>query len=410
MNILVVTNLYPPYYIGGYELGCSRVVEDLRRRGHEVKVLTSTHGVNSPLVDGDVYRWIPVNIRFRTNRSLGRLFQFFWFDHCGRRVFRKLYDTFKPDIVYVWNMVHLPVSIVFLAQSLQAPVHFYVSDKWLANWERDGWYKVYLKINSLRFSVVKEFLKGLFHDSMSLFDRGLRLTNVQFISKFIKDDLQKTGKVLENPDVIHWGIDEKIFRYKERSEKRNLKLLYVGQVVEHKGVYILIEALNILVNEYGFKEILLSIAGEGFYQEYLQRLKQEVHTYKLEGNVLFMGFLSGDDLVAVYQNHDVLVFSSIWEEPFGIVLIEALSSGLGIVATGTGGSSEIINPGEDALTYSPEDPRDCANQIRQLYEDRTLLDTMRLAGRHTVEKRFRFDQMMDQVEDALQPGHLQSQQ
>src|SRR5436190_17861800 len=46
MKILVLTNLYPPHYVGGYELHCQTVVKALRKRGHEIAVLTSDHGVD----------------------------------------------------------------------------------------------------------------------------------------------------------------------------------------------------------------------------------------------------------------------------------------------------------------------------------------------------------------------------
>jgi glycogen(starch) synthase len=45
MKILVLTNLYPPHYVGGYELRCAAITEALRQHGHEVNVLTSNHGV-----------------------------------------------------------------------------------------------------------------------------------------------------------------------------------------------------------------------------------------------------------------------------------------------------------------------------------------------------------------------------
>src|SRR5215211_6131335 len=58
LRVVVVTNYYPPYFIGGYELGCRDVVEALKSRGHQVRVLTSTYQVDQPQTDGEVYRWL----------------------------------------------------------------------------------------------------------------------------------------------------------------------------------------------------------------------------------------------------------------------------------------------------------------------------------------------------------------
>ncbi|MFQ5772284.1 MAG: hypothetical protein ACE5HX_17245, partial [bacterium] len=71
MRILVISNLYPPYFVGGYELGCRDVVDGLKARGHHVKVLTSTYGVNKPEHDSEVYRWLQSDLGWNT-RSLTR--------------------------------------------------------------------------------------------------------------------------------------------------------------------------------------------------------------------------------------------------------------------------------------------------------------------------------------------------
>ena len=55
MRILVVSNLYPPHIIGGYELGCRDIVEALKRRGHELLVLTSDYGIGKRGVEPGVW-------------------------------------------------------------------------------------------------------------------------------------------------------------------------------------------------------------------------------------------------------------------------------------------------------------------------------------------------------------------
>ena len=64
MRILTLSNLYPPHYVGGYELRCGKVVEALRRRGHSVEVLTSNHGVGGdrpPAEDNSVNRSLRIH-------------------------------------------------------------------------------------------------------------------------------------------------------------------------------------------------------------------------------------------------------------------------------------------------------------------------------------------------------------
>lgn len=388
MRILIISNFYPPHYIGGYELGCCRVVEALRSRGYDVKVLTSTYGVKAPCNDKDVYRVLPINIRFRSNRSLKRLIEFFWFDYLGRKAFSRIQREYRPDVVYVWNMVHLPISMVMLAQAMGVPVYFYISDKWFSVWEQDGWYKFYK-----HFPLLRVFFKT----SSALFDRGLKMENIQFNSHFIESTVKNTGKKIISSQVIHWGIDEGVFTFKPRLTVARSRLLYVGQIVEHKGVHIVIEALHVLVHDKGLKDVTLSIVGHG-NEAYIKRLKELVSSFKLEAHVDWKGFVKSDALPRVYQEHDILIFSSLWEEPFSITLVEALSSGLAVVSTMTGGTGEILKPGANALSYAATDPKACADQVALLIQDQNLYEQLRLNARRTIEGEFRFKGMIDKIE------------
>lgn len=58
MKILFLSNLYPPHHIGGYGMLCLEVVEGLAKRGHDVTVLTSNHGVDEEITEGYVHRWL----------------------------------------------------------------------------------------------------------------------------------------------------------------------------------------------------------------------------------------------------------------------------------------------------------------------------------------------------------------
>src|SRR6185312_5590282 len=101
MKILVVTNLYPPQHVGGYELGCRDVVEKLRGRGHEVRVLTSDFrngNTENPLAEKDIERALQFNFGLSSA------------PHDKRAECRKLSGVirqFSPDVVYFWNQAGL---------------------------------------------------------------------------------------------------------------------------------------------------------------------------------------------------------------------------------------------------------------------------------------------------------------
>src|ERR1044071_7408186 len=121
LKICVVTNYYPPFFIGGYELGCRDIVEALKARGHQVRVLTSTYRVDHPQTDGEVYRMLKLSQWWTPNR-LGDLAGIFRKEKMNQRAFRQLCREFEPDIVYVWNPVGISLSIVSVAQQLGLPL------------------------------------------------------------------------------------------------------------------------------------------------------------------------------------------------------------------------------------------------------------------------------------------------
>src|SRR5205085_6074311 len=100
MRILVLSNFYPPHFIGGYELGCREVVEGLRVRGHELFVLTSDYGVSTNTTpEPNLLRRFrlgkyPEQARLKV-RAVGR--------H-NLDEFRKAVASFQPDIIYAWKL------------------------------------------------------------------------------------------------------------------------------------------------------------------------------------------------------------------------------------------------------------------------------------------------------------------
>jgi glycosyltransferase involved in cell wall biosynthesis len=121
----------------------------------------------------------------------------------------------------------------------------------------------------------------------------------------------------------------------------------------------------------------------------------------LEEAVSFRGRLPRAEIVALYHDHDVLVFPSVWNEPFGITILEAMACGLPVVATGTGGSGEIVRDGENALVFAPGDAAACARQVGRLMEDDALFERVRRNARESVERHFTLERTIEQIEEGL---------
>jgi L-malate glycosyltransferase len=170
--------------------------------------------------------------------------------------------------------------------------------------------------------------------------------------------------------VIPNWVDLAKFPFKPHAPHTHLVLGLLGQISPHKGHDDAIEALRILGQGYR-----LIIAGQGA-PKYIMSLKAKATGL----SVKLAGFVSLPDF---FEMIDVLLVPS-WEEPFGIVLLEAMASGVPVIASASGGPLEIIRPGE-GLLVPPRDARSLANAVREI---EPMRESIARAARLRVEKAY----------------------
>ena len=397
MRILVLTNFYPPHYVGGYELGCRDVVEGLRARGYDVRVLTSTYKVDKPSRRHGVYRWLETD--FESDGNSSGFLRLLRKELTNRWAFKHACRSFRPDVIYAWNITHISVSNLLMAQQMGLPVYYFVSDHWLSRWEDDLWI---LKTRSdprrRHRKLAWYLLRPLLRASGLCPEGSLDLSHTQFVSRFLKQSAIESGKLATGSEVIHWGID--IDRFSANGVSRDpSKLLYVGQITAHKGVRTAVETLKLVRERYGRDKATLTVVGGPDYDGEIERL---VRSHGLESYVRFTGLIPRERLPEIYKEHGTLIFPSVWGEPFSITLLEAMSSGLAVVSTNTGGSAELLADGVNALTFPKQDAEACAMQVKRLIDDPQLFNKIRQNGRQTIQSGFRLDTMIDKIEDSLE--------
>lgn len=196
-----------------------------------------------------------------------------------------------------------------------------------------------------------------------LYNRLLKkAAGVVAISEFVKASVIKGSKV--NPqkvNVVYNGVHvEDYAGVNSIRPKGSLRLLYVGRLIEKKGVQVLLEAMNRLK---GQEEITLSVVGDGSYRKTLETY---VKDKGLEKTVTFYG--EQRDVPAFMQSSDVFVHPAIWEEGFGITLIEAMSAGLICVAFNRGALNEIIVNGTTGYLVEEVDADKLSQTILMLLD------------------------------------------
>jgi glycosyltransferase involved in cell wall biosynthesis len=399
VHVLVVSNLYPPFFLGGYEIQCERVVNALRERGHRVDVLTSTYGLGQMRKDGDVYRTLSLSHPWYGDPHAH------WIDDTAivpynYRVARVMYRHLRPEVVFFWSPLLLSLAPIVAAQRLGLPCCFYLSDTSLFRYQAS---------DQPRWSrAIRRFLWrlpfGAFPVVQPLTPRTdtVRWTNVITCSRFVADALRSHGIDLGEVTVAHHAVDTERVRYRrEYGLNGALRIVYAGQLVAHKGTHTLVEGfLEADRRLDGGIRLQLDLIGSGD-EAYTARLRGRIAEAQRAERVRFVGRLPNAELANRLCEYDLFAFPSEWDEPFSIGLLEGMSAALPAVTTLTGGTAEVIRHRENALVFEPGNSAALAAAILELAASRELRERLGRQARRDVRAGFEFSAMVETIDAAL---------
>lgn len=400
MRILTVGNMYPPHSIGGYEILWQSWVRNAVAHGHEVRVLTSDvrfDGIDEPDTG-------PEDVR--------RDLRWYWEDHAWPRrspsqrlaieranaeLFEATLEELRPDVVVWWAMAGMSVSPIERVRRAGIPSIAVLDDYWLEYaCEVDGWQALFdgrgrRLLGRLAAKVTGQIVGvDLATDVTCIFTtRMMRDRSVAALPQ-----LRDTVVIPHPPPgVEHFELAPE--------QPWGWRLVYVGRIVEVKGVDLAVDALASLP-----EEATLAIYGRGD-DDYEAALRARADRLGVGGRVTFQR-VPREEIPAAYAAGDVTLFPVRWGEPFGLVPLESMAVGRPVIASGRGGSGEILQDGENCLIADPADgPEALAGRIRELAGDPALRARLRDGGRRTlqaiIDERFD-DAVLEVVVDRVARG------
>ncbi|QMV43758.1 glycosyltransferase family 4 protein [Cohnella cholangitidis] len=241
---------------------------------------------------------------------------------------------------------------------------------------------------------------------VTLFLHSLTFVGPPFTSRATAaQDLAKTDLILANSSSLKqqlssrfpgvagrirsvWlGVDTKRFSPARKSKTSNaFKVLFTGRVIPRKGVPVLLKAVK-LAQSQSARPIHVMIAGGSSRSGYMSQMRSLASNLRV--NAQFLGNIPHSRIHHVYKKADVFVCPSQKHEAFGLVNVEAMASGLPVIASNNGGIKEIVkNNRNGILVKSYHRPQAFAKAILKLSDDRALRNRMSLQARRDCVKRF----------------------
>lgn len=235
------------------------------------------------------------------------------------------------------------------------------------------------------------------------FHRALLNKITSSLSDVIIADSEKVASRLKNGlkiplqkiEVILIGSLDLNNYYKVSAKENKTKQIIgsVGRLVEQKGYSYLVETAKIITERYPETEFI--VAGDGPDKE---KLEQLIIKAGLSDNFKLLGYQS--DIPKTLSMVDIYVQPSLWEG-LCITVIEAMASGLPVVATDVGGIPESVINDQTGFLVPPRDPKTLANKISILMENPKLRKKMGEKGRKIVEEKYSLDRTIVKIENIL---------
>ena len=396
VRVLVLSNLYPPAAMGGYEMSCRDVVDRWRARGHEVTVLTTgtdlTGTVEPAAADSHVLRtleWYWSDHRFLRPPAPARL----RLERRDQARLKAAVRSVRPEVVSVWHMGGMPLSLLTQLERARIPAVLNICDDWTDYGPRvDAWLDafatrpVWLARTAAKVTGVPTRPPDL--------DRH----RATFVSQFTLDRArERTPWRFPGAVVVGSGVDTGDFPIHNAAPDRRWgwRLLCVGRVEPRKGFDVAVRAMAEL------PEATLRMVGVPD-PAYADQLRREAADLGVADRVR-MEALPRMALREAYAAADAVIFPSRWDEPFGLVPLEAMTQGIPVVATRRGGSAEFLADGVNCLEVAVDDPAGVAAAVRRLADDPALRRRLAEGGRATVA-----GYTADRLADVLEAVHVEA--
>jgi glycosyltransferase involved in cell wall biosynthesis len=383
---LIVSNLFPPEFLGGYELGCSHMATALRRTGHDVRVVTAAGAGGHSDADVMIDRTLdlaPIYQGARLDASHPAVREQFHvascFVNCANvRTLAQIIRDYKPDVAYLWNLLGLGgLGILGLLRHLGIPWVWHIMD------------------------MIPRQLCGVGGDAIpqvaqefGLLGQGRYIVCSTHVAEEIRAGGLNLGAqvhLMPNWVTNSEPSDRSFFRGGE------LRIMSAtGLLGEHKGTHLLIETAARL-HDLGYANFIIDIYGR---EEPIPRFRAMLHDHDVAGTVRLMGGRTQPELLRLYPAYDLFAFPTWEREPFGFAPLEAAACGCVSLFTADCGIAEWLVDGVHCLKAS-RSAAEFAERIVEILTGKIDLEVIGRRSQAVVCQDFHLDTVAPAAEALL---------
>jgi len=407
MRVLLAVHHFPPRYTGGAEWRAYRTAAALQAHGHQVSVICVERLAEGPAGGvawtDDVYQEVRVRrLSFNLTAAPDRFTWLYNNPWIGEHL-QGLMAELHPDLFHLFSGYLMTGSVLRAAQRLGIPAVVSLTDFWflcprIQMLRTDGRVSTLpiraarcarcLGEEKRRYRWLGRFLPGVMDNYWRL--RRTEVRKLAARAAFLREALNGAAAIISPSQFvqafhIQAGIDPGRMIYcrqghdfpnlTEAGLKKTpaacLRVGYLGQVAEIKGVHLLFEAVRHLPAS----AVQALVYGDTApYPAYTRRLSRLAAS---DSRLCLAGTYPREALSRILRTLDVIVVPSLWYENSPNVILEAFAHRTPVIASNLGGMAELVQPGKNGLLFAPGDARDLARQLQRLLAEPALLPTLR---------------------------------
>jgi glycosyltransferase involved in cell wall biosynthesis len=378
-----------PNFIGGAELIAHYQAKELKKLGHEVVIFTGdlTPYGHKHSLHKDFYDNLPVYRIYLDQQDYSP--EYINFSHLDiEKKFEKILIHEKPDVVHVHNIIGLSMGIILVAKKLGIKTISTLHDHWgfcYKNTLIDNEEKICMdssrcsqcmktieagKFKNIPVRMRKDYFNYVFDNVDGFITPSQYLANTYIKNNFVK-----------NKFFVIWnGLDINRFSKIKKIPSPLVRFTFIGHLGKHKGVHLIIEALNHL-KKYK-KKIFLNVTGTG---EELNNLQHQVEKYKLTNIVKFWGKVDHSQIENAYKETDILILPSRWPENQPVSITEAMACSTPIIGTDIGGIPELVKNNKNGYTFQINNSLDLSHKMEQFILNKSKVKSFGYRGYEIIK-------------------------